>query len=173
MDIAMTIGIAAAMAIIALLGAALALAAISGVWMTLVAAVGLQIWRPDTYETATLIGSGVLALAGEIIEIGASAAMTRRSGGSRAAAVWSVVGGLAGAILGTMLIPIPIVGTIVGAVAGAGIGATLAHRRAPDMAWSDAMRVGRAAASGRLAAIVVKSIIAAIVGAALVVGVVV
>ncbi|MFG0275840.1 MAG: DUF456 domain-containing protein [Phycisphaerales bacterium] len=172
MEIALTIGIAVTMALLGLVAVGVTLLGLSGVWVVLLAAIGLELWR-DTYSTQLLIVAGVLALGGEVIEFTASAAMAKRAGGSKVAAWWSVFGGLAGAILGSFLIPIPIVGTIAGAVIGAGVGATLGHRRTPDMPWRDAARVGRAAASGRLLAIAVKTVIAAIVSIALVVGVVV
>lgn len=172
MELALTIGIAIAMAVLGLLAVGVTLIGLSGVWVVLLAAVGLELWR-DTYSTQLLIVAGVLALGGEVVEFTASAAMAKRAGGSKAAAWWSVIGGLLGAILGSVFIPIPLVGTIAGAVVGAGVGATLAHRRTPDMPWRDAARVGRAAASGRLLAIVVKTVLAAIVSVMLVVGVVV
>lgn len=173
MDTALTIGVAVAMALIGLVSLALTLVGLSGVWLIFLAAIGLQLWRPETYQTPTLVAAGVLGLVGEIVEITASAALAKRAGGSRSAAVWSVVGGLAGALLGSVFIPIPVVGTIAGAVIGAGLGATLAHRASPDMPWKDAARVGRAAASGRLLAIGVKGVIAVVVTILLVVGVIV
>jgi uncharacterized protein len=160
-----------AIGVVGLLGVALTVVGFSGAWLTLLAAIVLEWLRPGTFELWTLGVVGGLALLGEVIEFFASAAMAKRAGGSRAAAWWSVAGGLIGALLGTVVIPMPIVGTIVGAVVGSGVAATLAHRATPLTPWSEATRVGGAAASGRMLAIVVKTAIAAMIAGVLVVAV--
>ncbi len=95
-----------------------------------------------------------LAVLGEILEFVAGAAGTQKAGGSRRAAVMSIVGSMVGAIVGAGVgLPIPVVGSIVGAIlfggAGAMAGAMLGESwkgRALVESW----RVGQGAFWGRL-----------------------
>jgi len=151
------------------LGIALTALTLPGAWLALVAAVLCKLWRPDLLEWST-IGAGVaIALAGEIIEIFASAAGAARAGGSRRGAIGSVVGSLAGAIIGAPFLLL--VGAIVGAVIGAGVGAIIAERGFTGRTWRDSARIGAGAAVGRFWATVAKVGLSALVALILTVGV--
>lgn len=70
-----------------------------------------------------------LAVLAEILEFAMSAITTHHAGGSRRAAMGSLIGGFLGLIF--LSIPLPIIGSIVGALAGCFIGAAvgeLTHR---------------------------------------------
>jgi uncharacterized protein YqgC (DUF456 family) len=127
-----------------------------------------------------LILFAALAGLGELIEFGASVLGTRQVGGSRPAAICSVVGSVIGGIVGSIVglpIAIPLVGMIIGSVLfaclGAMIGATLAEKW-QGSELNKSVKVGGAAFAGRLvgtvskitlgAAILVISILAMFVG---------
>lgn len=95
-----------------------------------------------------------LAIAGEILEFVAGAAMAGKRGASRRAMALAVVGTMLGSLLGAIFtIPIPVLGPIVGALAGGAVGAFCG-------AWlgelwkgksvEEGMRVGTGAMLGRL-----------------------
>ena len=79
---------------------------------------------PGMFGIPVLIAVTVLAVIGEILEFLMGAAGTRKAGGSKRAAVASIIGAVIGGLVATPLIPIPLIGTIVGVCAGAFIGAT-------------------------------------------------
>ena len=95
-----------------------------------------------------------LATGGELAEFGASVWGARRAGGSRRAAVFSLIGSLIGAVAGATLgLPIPILGPPLAAVLGGAIGALASaalaeHTRGESS--SQSLRVGSAAFVGRL-----------------------
>ncbi|MEX2218358.1 MAG: DUF456 family protein [Phycisphaerales bacterium] len=166
----------AIMALASLAGVVVTLLTLPGVWLVLAAAVGLQIAGaygfvlPEEPFSWWTIGvcTGV-ALLGEAYELAASAVGAKRSGGGRSGAAGSVIGALLGAVAGTVFIPVPLAGTLIGAVAGAGIGAVVAERGVGGRTWEDSLRVGRGAAVGRFAALLVKGVLTAAVGVVLVV----
>jgi uncharacterized protein YqgC (DUF456 family) len=99
----------------------------------------------------------VLAVIGEVVETMASARGAAKSGGTRTAAVLSIVGGIVGAILGTMVFPV--IGTILGACAGAGvfaIGGDMLRGRE----FHEARVTGQGAAIGKLWGTLTKVVIA-------------
>lgn len=152
-------------------GVILTLFTFSGVWLTLLVALTLQLAYGEflpgigpLFSWWTLGAGGAIGLAAEIIELVASAAGAKKSGGGRSGAIGSVVGGVVGAIVGSFLIPVPIVGTILGAVIGAGLGAVTGERGISGRTWRDSMKVGAGAAKGRFLATIVKTILAAVVG---------
>ena len=152
-------------------GVVLTLFTFSGVWLTLLVALVLHLLYAEflpgvgpLFSWWTLGIGGAIGLAAELIELFASAAGAKKSGGGRSGAIGSVVGGILGAVFGSFLIPVPIVGTILGAVIGAGLGAVTGERGISGRTWQDSVRVGAGAAKGRFVATVVKTILAAIVG---------
>lgn len=145
----------------ALLGLLLTLLTLPGTWLMVLAAPLMNLWQPGMFDWKTISTLAALALLGEAFEMLSGAAGAKKVGGGGKAATGAIVGGIVGAILGTF-IPIPIVGTIVGAVLGAGGGAALAERHWNNKSWNDAARIGTGAAVGRLAAVVVKGSLAAI-----------
>jgi uncharacterized protein YqgC (DUF456 family) len=80
-------------------------------------------WENKVISIYPLIGMGVLALLGEIVEFFAGAGGAKRAGAGRLGAIAAIFGSIAGAIAGTFFIPLP--GTIIGACLGAGAAAAI------------------------------------------------
>lgn len=154
--------------IAALLGIVLTLLTLPGIWFAVIVAVVCAIWRPELISIPTLIAAVALAVAGEIAELAWSAVGAAKQGSTRAGGVGALAGGLIGAILATFLIPIPILGTLAGAVIGAAAGAFIAERGMHQRTWRDSFRIGKGAAVGRLYAVIIKTLIAAITAALLI-----
>ena len=115
----------------------------------------------------------VLAVLGEIAETAAGMWGASRVGGSRRAAVFSLIGSILGALGGAALgVPVPLVGSAIAAVGGGALGAlagaALAEQTRGESS-SHALRVGRAAFWGRLLGTGAKTV----VSTALVIGVLV
>jgi uncharacterized protein len=147
-----------------LIGIALTLLTFPGVWLTLLVAVICQFVFDELFSWWTLAIAFVLALFGEIAELGASAVGAARYGGGTSGAIGSIIGSTVGAILGTFLIPIPIAGTIAGGVIGAAAGAIMAERGMSGRPWLQSCRIGQGAAIARLLSTIAKVAIAAAVG---------
>jgi uncharacterized protein YqgC (DUF456 family) len=141
-----------------LLGVILTLLTLPGTWLAVMAGAGVALWRPELISWWTVAGALALAIIAEVFEIAASAAGAKRGGASRQGAIFAVVGSLVGALVGSFIVPI--IGTIVGAVLGAGIGAVAAERGIKGRTWRDSAKAGQGAAVGRLAATVLKTILA-------------
>jgi uncharacterized protein YqgC (DUF456 family) len=158
-----------AMLIAAVGGTLLTVLTLPGLWLTLLIALVLQlVYRPEPLLSWWTLGVCLgLAIIAEVIELVASAAGAAKSGGGRSGAWGSIIGSLIGALAGSFLIPVPIVGTIAGAVIGAAAGAITGERGIAGRTWRESFRIGRGAAKGRFFATVVKSGIAALIGAIL------
>jgi uncharacterized protein YqgC (DUF456 family) len=155
--------------LLAPLSVALVLITLPGTWVLLALAAVLELWRGDLIGWDTLGACAALALFGEIVEFAASALGAAKAGGSKRAAVGSMLGALVGAILGApLLFPL---GPIIGGAVGAGVGALIAERTVPTRGWKHSAKVGTGAAIGRLIATACKSAIAAIVAIIVVVAV--
>lgn len=145
-----------------LAGIALTLLVMPGIWFMIGVAVAIAVfWQREMFSPWTLAAAVALALIAEIVELVASAAGSKRAGGTRPGAILSIVGGIVGAIVGTPLIPIPVIGTIAGAVIGAGLGAFIGERGLAARGWKDSARSAGGAAAGRLVATIVKTAFAA------------
>ncbi len=164
MDTAQYITAGVLVALSGLVGVALTLATLSGAWLTLLVALLIQWWRPDTFHWGTLLAAAILSGLGEVVEFAAGGVGAAGAGGSRRSVALAIVGGVVGAIAGTFLIPVPIIGTIIGAVIGAGACAMLGERSKEGRSWRQSWDVGRGAAVGRAMAIVIKTVFAAAVG---------
>lgn len=146
-------------------GWVLTLIGLPGNWLILGVAV-LYAWlTPDTVRwdiSLTLLGVLLaVAIVGEVIETAASAAGVRKLGGSRRGALLAVVGSVVGALTATGLVPIPIVGTLIGACGGALLGAVMGETwKGRDM--DHVLRVGQAAAWGRLVGSFAKIVVASV-----------
>ncbi len=149
--------------LVSVLGVAATLVTLPGVWVILATAVLCELWYPGMFSWWTLGVCAGLAVAGEIIELVASAVGASRAGGSRTGAAGAVVGTLIGAVAGTF-VPVPILGTIAGAALGAGAGALVAERFIKKRGLEHSARIAAGAAAGRLVAVVVKTAICALVG---------
>lgn len=99
-------------------GLVLAMLSISGTWAVLLAALCARLLPGGTpIGWGLILGFAVVAAAVEVVEWVAGAWGVQRRGGSRAAGLAAVVGGLAGLVLGSF-IPVPIVGSLIGMTLG-------------------------------------------------------
>lgn len=146
---------ASIMVLVCLLGIALAVVTLPGAWLMLATAVVLNLWQPGMFDWWTIgIGAGIAILA-EIGEVVASAVGAKKTGGSRSAAIGSIVGALVGAVAGTPVLPI--IGTVAGAIIGAGAGALIAEYGIARKGLKDSAKVAGGAAAGRLVATFIKT----------------
>lgn len=163
--------VAGVMAVCVVVGWGVAILTLPGVWLMLLAASLVNwLWTPGVYSWWTIGVCAGVALIGELLEVIASAIGAKKFGGTKTGGVGSVIGGLAGGLIGTFVIPVPIVGTIVGSVVGAGLGAMAAERGIKGRTWEESNKSAAGAAVGRLAATVIKLVVAGGVGVALLLG---
>ncbi len=148
----------------------LTLLGLPGNWVLVLAAAAYAAWAPTAGSTrigwAVVGGAAALAAAGEIAEMVASMWGARRAGGSRRAALFSLLGSLGGALVGAVVgIPIPVIGSalaaMLGGACGALAGAALAERTRGENA-RQSLRVGTAAFWGRLLGTGAKTLVASI-----------
>jgi uncharacterized protein len=170
-----TIGVPLGVVVISWIGVLLTAFTLPGIWLALLAAGLAQWWSlsgpPMTdgsspvpmFSWWTLGACVVLALLAELVEFIASALGAHSAGGSKRAAVASMVGALIGALVGTFALPVPIVGTIVGGAVGAGAAALLAEKHLGERTWKHSAKVGGGAAIGRLVATLAKVGFAAVI----------
>ncbi len=155
----------------------LTLFGLPGNWLMLLAALGYLWLGPEVgvmnISWATIGTIAGLCVIGEIAENVAGMWGARRAGGSRKAAIYALLGSLVGAIVGGMLgLPIPLIGTPIGAILGGAVGALLGAALAEQTlgeTGSQSLKVGRAAFWGRLLGVGIKSILATIIVALIVV----
>lgn len=172
----MMLAIAISAAVLAtLLGAAMTLIGLPGTWLILASALILEFAMPEALTWRPIAAMAVLAVAGELIELFASALGASKAGGSKRAGIGSILGSIAGAIIATIAMPfLPIIATILGAIAGAGLGAIALQLTKMDEPstrrehYGHARRVGVGAARARLISTIVKSLIAVVMGAVLI-----
>lgn len=156
--------LAAAIVILgAWLGVAVVAVTLPGIWLAVFIAFLIELWRPEVLSTWVLVTIVVLALLGEVVEFLASAAGSRRAGGSRSGGWGALIGTVLGLIIGQVVIPIPIIGAIIGGVVGAGAGAFLFERGVAKRGWNDSWKSGRGAAQGRAFSMVLKTGVGVIV----------
>ena len=111
--------------VVALVGAMLLIPlGLPGTWVMVGAALVYHIAVRGSIGIATVVGTAVLALIGELLEFSLAARFTRRYGGSRRAGWGAILGGLAGAFIG---VPMPVVGPVIGALLGSFFGALAAE----------------------------------------------
>jgi uncharacterized protein YqgC (DUF456 family) len=160
---------ASVMTLIALVCIGLTLLTLPGIWTMIAAALLINwLWEP-LYSPWTLAAAFALGVVAELVELLASAAGTKKAGGTKHGAIWSIVGAMIGAIAGSILIPIPIVGTVVGGVVGAGLAAVAGEMAFGKQHWKDAARIGQGAAIGRLFSTVLKAGLAVVVALLLII----
>ena len=156
-------------------GWSLTLMGLPGNWL-MVAAAALYAWLAPTggvtqISWVTVMATTALAGVGELAELAAGVWGARRAGGSRRAAVFSLLGSLGGALLGAAVgIPIPIAGSPLGAVLGGALGALAGAGFAEFSRGEGAgqsLRVGQAAFWGRLMGTGVKTFVATLLVAIL------
>jgi uncharacterized protein len=152
------------------IGWVLTLIAMPGNWL-IVAVAAVYAWLgPQSgatqLEWRTVAVLLVLAIVGEILEFFAGVVGARRAGGSRRAAIYSLVGSFGGAIAGaTAGIPIPVLGSAIGAVFGGALGAFGGAAFAEyslGVHAHQSMKVGQAAFWGRLLGTGAKTVVASV-----------
>lgn len=137
-----------------------------GNWLMVIAAVGVS-WisrqsGPPLISNAVLWVLVGLAVLGEVVELAAGAAGSRRAGGSWRGSAGALIFGLVGGIVGTFAIPIPVIGSVLGACVGAFAGAMAGELRG-GRSVQDAAMIGRGAFTSRLVGTVLKVAIAAVI----------
>jgi uncharacterized protein YqgC (DUF456 family) len=154
-----------------LIGWLLTLFSLPGNWLSVAALALFAGLMPAADEWGigwpVVITALIVAIAGEIAELAASALGAARHGGSKRGAALAMVGSIIGAVLGASLgLPIPVVGPIAGVVLGAGLGAFCGavlgefwKGRPAGQAWL----VGQGAFWGRLAGSLAKIASASII----------
>jgi uncharacterized protein len=167
-DHVLQISIVTGVVALAWVGVLLTAFTLPGIWVAIVAMGIGSAWHSSQFGTElfswwTLAACVVLGILAELGEMGASALGAAKVGGSRKAAIASVIGAMVGALLGTFVIPIPVVGTIIGAALGAGGAALLTEKHLGQKTWKDASKVGAGAAAGRLVATLLKVGIAVVI----------
>jgi uncharacterized protein YqgC (DUF456 family) len=154
MDIVWAVAVVVASAICWLLN----LVGMPGNWLIVLATAlyaqfGPAAGRADI-DWQIVVGLLVLALVGELIELGAGFVGAKKAGGSKRGAALALVGSLLGGVLGLVVgVPIPVVGPLVGAVLFGGIGAlggAVVGERWKGRDLEESMRVGEAAFWSRL-----------------------
>jgi len=119
----------------------------------------------------------VLAAVGELAELATSVWGTRRAGGSRRAAVFSLIGSMGGAIVGVMVgLPLPILGPPIAALLGGALGALAGAAFAEHSlgeAPGQSLRVGHAAFWGRILGTGAKALAGTAIAVILLVGMVI
>ena len=142
----------------------------------------LYVWLAPVEETSfghlgwtAVIILAVLALLGELLELGAGALGTARGGGSKRGAVLAVLGSVVGSVVGAVFAT-PFVPTIVGAVvvlvlcAGLGaLGGAMLGEAWKGRSLNESWRVGKAAFWGRLLGTLAKVMVASTMVVAIVV----
>ncbi|RJP38531.1 MAG: DUF456 domain-containing protein [Phycisphaerales bacterium] len=159
----MSLVFAIALCLVNLLSLATVPLGLPGNWVMLAATAGYAWWRWDAslpvaqqeISPYVLLAAGLLALAGELVEVFAGAAGSRRAGGSKWGALGALVGTVAGAIGGTVFIPIPVMGTVLGAILGAAGGAAVLELTT-GRSTREALRSGAGAGAGRFAGLMAK-----------------
>lgn len=143
---------------------ALNLLMLPGNWLMVATAVAVAWWQREAgmISPAALIAIVALAGIGEVIEFVSSAAGVRKAGGTRWAALGSLLGAVVGLAVGTLAIPIPIAGSLLGACGGACIGAWLLEVAAGQHVRR-AIKPSLAAGTGRLLGVAVKLAIGVVI----------
>jgi len=159
---------AAILLLVDTLGFFLVVLGLPGTWLMVIAAAGMS-WisrqsGPPLISNVVLWVLAGLALLGEVAELAAGAAGSRRAGGSWRGSVGALFLGMVGGIVGTFAIPVPVVGSVLGACAGAFAGA-LAGELWGGRSVEDAVTIGRGAFTSRLVGTVLKVAIGAVIWA--------
>lgn len=150
-----------------LTGALMALLGLPGtvlIWLTAVVYSAATGWTLPLWLLGVLLGMSLFA---EISDNVISALGVKRFGGSTRGMVWALVGGISGAlVVGLALGPVvpvvgPVIAPIAGGLAGGFTGGYLYERR-QGLSVQEARRAGVGAMLGRVAGVMLKSVLAAI-----------
>ena len=129
-----------------------------GNWLMIAAAAWYVFFGPETQPMMMhwgwLIAMTVIASVGELLEFLAGSLGVTKMGGSKRGASLAFAGSIAGGIAGLFIgSPIPVIGQVVAALAGACLGAFVgaaAGEKWKGRDWDDSVKIGAAAAVGRL-----------------------
>jgi uncharacterized protein YqgC (DUF456 family) len=162
--------------LVCLLAPVLIVLGLPATWLMVAAAVAIKGgaligWWPGLepmFDWWTIGVVAALALLADITDTVAGSLGAKRAGGSRRSYIGAILGGIPGAIAGTFMLPVPLVGTLAGGAIGAGLGATLFQLTSEQHTIGSASKVGAGAAAGWLVAVIIKLVIALIVGVILV-----
>jgi len=135
--------------------------ALPGIWMMVVVSMLCLWWQPEIISWKAVLTLVVLGIISEAIDLLASAAGSKKFGGSKRGALGAIVGTIIGAIAGGIFLSvIPVVGWVVGpilgGILGAGAGALMVERGVVRQSWGDSLKSGGGAAIGRTVSIFVK-----------------
>ncbi|MGD2110727.1 MAG: DUF456 domain-containing protein [Phycisphaerae bacterium] len=168
LDILLTV----ALGLVCVVGVILTALRLPGTWLIILAALGYGWWtdwaRVGLVLMAVLVG---VALAGEAIELLASAFTARKAGASKQAAIGGVAGGLVGMIFLSVPVFFPPIGTILGALIGCFAGAAIAEYSV-RREFAQGTRVGFFSAVGFVLGSVTKTALALLMAAILLTSVV-
>lgn len=150
-------GLYALIALLCLVGVGLSCVSISGTWLVVAASVIAAVARADGFPGLwTVLAFAAISVLVEVAEAVAGAWGVTRKGGSRAAGVMAILGGLIGLALGS-LIPIPVVGSLIGMLAGSFALVFLVERR--RLASERAAGIAWGAVTARVAVIFLKVVV--------------
>ena len=135
----------------------LVLFALPGNWLIVILTCLFAWWRWDdgVFSVYTLIGIGILATLGELVEFFGGMGGAKKAGARWFGAFGALLGAIIGAVVCTFLIPILMLGTVIGACVGAGIGAWL-FELAGGRQIKESARSGLGAGLGELLGITIK-----------------
>lgn len=139
-----------------IIGVILSCLSFTGTWLISVAAI-LAAWLSGPQFPGWITVICFLALSGitEVVEFLAGNWGVARKGGSKAAGIAAVIGGMLGMFLGAIVIPIPVVGSIIGVCIGS-FGLSYLVERRHMRTHKEALNVASGAVLARVAVIVFK-----------------
>lgn len=141
----------------------LTLVTLPGMWFMLLVAIIAKFVTPDIFGWWIVIAAAVLVLIAEITEMTSSAVGAKAGGASKHGITGAFIGGILGAIVGTVFF-MPVIGTILGGVIGAAALAVVMERNGAQRTWKESGKAGAGAAAGRVAATVMKTGLAIVMG---------
>lgn len=141
-----------------------------GTWLMVASTALLAWWQwddgagagPQMFSLGVLVAIGVLALLGEILELGAGLIGSKKAGGTKWGAVGAILGTIVGGISATFIIPVPIIGSIIGACLGAALGAGV-FEMISGRKLTPSVKSGVGAGVGRLGGMIIKLGIGALI----------
>ena len=150
-----------------LAGALMALLGLPGtvfIWLSAVVYSAATGWKLPWWLLGVLLGMSLLA---EISDNVISALGVKKYGGSTKGMAWALAGGIAGAlVLGLTLGPVvPVIGPVVASIIGGLLGGFAGgywYERRQGRSEEEARRAGMGAMLGRVAGVMLKSVLAAI-----------
>ncbi len=151
MDDFITLLIELGLSLAGLLSLGLVLFGLPGLWLMVVVGLGIPWLGGEWLDVWILLGAAGLA---ELLEMGSSVGIVKKTGAGRQGMFGAFVGGFAGAIAMTPILP-PL-GTLLGAAIGAFGGAFLLEWWFGDRTAGESLKIGKGAMFGTLLGRVLK-----------------